>query len=234
MPDSFSRHSNLTATIVVTPTTPLTEAAADVGEFEQLMRDLASGSEDAAWKIAETYTPHILRVVRHSLPGKIRSKLDSQDFAQIVWASILLKRTSLKNVKSPDQLIDLLARVTQYKVIDAFRHYTTSQGRDLRRETPLEDLIRSQQAGASAQGDTGVLNRSVVDRGLVDRNPSPSQFAGMKEKWQMLIGTLSRRDRRILTLRIRGETYVDIANKLSIGRNTAKRVLDRIVAKLRS
>ena len=234
MQDSFLKRTNITATIVVTPSTTAAGVTAQVSEFEQLMDDLASGSEEAAWRITETYTPHILRVVRRMLPNAIRSKLDSQDFAQIVWVSLLLKRTYLRHVKSPEQLIALLAKVAQHKVIDVFRHFTVVQTRDIRRETPLEDLVSSQRTKASEHAGAGLIVRGVGERALMDRNLSPSQIAGAREKWQALIGALPPRDRAILKMRIQGKTYSDIADALSICSNTAKRVLDKIIEELRA
>jgi RNA polymerase sigma factor (sigma-70 family) len=220
----FSKPTNLTATIMISPTPGTMEATAHRAEFEQLMSELASGSEEAAWKIAELYTPHILRAVRSSLPSAIRPKLDSQDFAQIVWASVLLKRSYLSHVKSPEQLIGLLASVARHKVVDAYRHYTTYQARDLRRESPLEGHEHSERANAMIQ----------CDGGLLDRNLSPSQMAGVHEKWRHLIEQLSERDQKILKLRMRGETYAGIAQMLGIHSATAKRVLDRIIEQLRT
>jgi RNA polymerase sigma factor (sigma-70 family) len=202
----------------------MTEAMVHREEFEQLMADLALGSEDAAWRIAEVYTPHILRAVRAALPAAIRPKLDSQDFAQIVWASLLLKRTYLAHVKSPEQLIRLLAAVAQHKVIDAYRHYTAYQARDLSRESPIEGILHPQRANAATQ----------YDRGVLDRDLSPSQMAGVREKWQALSASLSPRDRDILRLRIKDHTYTEIAQALGISSSTVRRVLDRIIDQLQA
>ena len=224
--------TDLIVTLVVTSEESAQAKNSD-SEFERLMQDLATGSEDAAWIIAETYTPHILRAVRRALPDKMRSKLDSQDFAQIVWASLLLKRTYLKHVKSPDQLIDLLAKVAQYKVIDAFRRYVVCQARDLRRESPLDDYVGPQSAARPGRGGAGEVNREVADRGLTDRSMSPSQIVSTRERWQLLVASLSHRDREILNLRIAGQTYQQIASALSISGDTAKRVVDRIILQVR-
>jgi len=105
-------------------------------EFESLILQLANGSEEAAWRIADVYTPHILRVVRAALPSAVRRRMDSIDFAQIVWASILQRRSYLSTVKSPEHLIALLSTVARRKVTDAFRH-NTYQVRDVRRESKL-------------------------------------------------------------------------------------------------
>jgi RNA polymerase sigma factor (sigma-70 family) len=183
------------------------------------MADLAAGSEEAAWKIADTYTPHILRVVRSSLPTAIRPKLDSQDFAQIVWASLLLKRSYLSNVKSQEQLIALLASVARNKVVDAYRHYTSCKNRDLKRESPLEAHIRP----------SGVGPRATSDPAMIDRGPSPSQIVGAREKWRAVKDELSPRDLEVLKRRLTGETYAQIAEATGVSNATVRRVMSRVI-----
>jgi RNA polymerase sigma factor (sigma-70 family) len=192
--------------------------------FEQLMAEFAAGSEEAAWQIAETYTPHILRVVRASIPSAIRPKLDSQDFAQIVWASLLVKRSYLSNVKSPEQLIALLASVAQHKVIDAYRHYTSCKIRDLRRESPLEHHLRSSGEGPRAKSDPA----------MIDRGPSPSQIVGAREKWRAVKEELSPRDLEVLRRRLKGETYSQIADATGVSSATVRRVMSHVIELLQS
>lgn len=201
----------------------MTKDAAHKEDFKQLMEDLANGSEDAAWRIARDYTPHILRAVRAKLPRSIRSKVDSQDFAQIIWVSVLLKQSNLDRVRSPQELINLLVRVAHHKVVDAYRHYTDFQARDHRRESPIEKVGRSKQSGV----------QHTVDAGLFDRQMSPSQSAGVRERWQLLLQNLSPRDGAILRHRMNGETYTEIAGVVGAGVTTVREVLNRIVAQLR-
>lgn len=199
------------------------EAHAQFEQFEKLMAQLAAGSEDAAWEIAETYTPHILRAVRTKLPAAIRPKLDSQDFAQIVWASLLLKRSSLCHVKTPAQLVALLASLAHHKVIDVYRHYTTSRIRDFRRETPLGAIVDQ------AEQDS----REQANRVLFDRGPSPSHVAGVREKWNIVSGQLTARDREVLRMRVKGHTYVEIAEHMNISQTTVRRVLANAIEMLK-
>src|SRR4051812_21328124 len=119
-------------------------------EFDQLMADVATGSEEAIWRLAETYTPYIVRAVRASLPPILRSKLDSHDFAQTLWASLLLNHADLTRLKTPDQLVAYLARATRNKVVDKMRHFRTLK-HDVRREQPLGPLARNDVRHATSQ-----------------------------------------------------------------------------------
>jgi RNA polymerase sigma factor (sigma-70 family) len=192
-------------------------------EFEQLMADLASGSEDAAWRITELYTPHILRVVRASLPAIIRPKLDSQDFAQAVWASMLLKSEYLSHLETPEQLIALLAATARHKVIDAYRHYTLTQAYNVRTEQALEP----------AQPLSSGFRTTDRESGIASRDPTPSQTAMLREQWRLTIENCSPRDKEILAMRMRGETYDAISEKLGMSVATVRRVLDRVISDLR-
>ena len=98
------------------------------------MRGVREGSQDAGWKLVETYGPHILRVVRRSLSQDLRTKFDSIDFVQAVWASIFAEPTRLATFEQPEQLIAYLAAVARNKVVDEFRRRVQTQKFDVKRE----------------------------------------------------------------------------------------------------
>jgi RNA polymerase sigma factor (sigma-70 family) len=195
---------------------------ARVAEFEQLMANVSAGSEEAIWQLAETYTPYILRAVRASLPTKVRSKLDSQDLAQTLWASILLKRTDLTRMKTPEQLIAFLARSARNRVVDVTRRYMGAQKYDVRREQTLDNGHTHPQSGRSAASESA----------FTTRDPSPSQFASLRERWNQILLTCSPREREILQLRLQGATFDDISRKLDINQATARRAIQRLIDRL--
>src|SRR6476620_8936819 len=108
----------------------------ELAEFEQLMADVMAGSEEAVYTLAKDYSHHIAWIVRDSLPPQLRSKLDSQDIVQTLWASILLGRTDLTRLKSPNELIAYLARCAKNKLIDKTRHF-----RNQKRNVDLEERL---------------------------------------------------------------------------------------------
>jgi RNA polymerase sigma factor (sigma-70 family) len=193
-----------------------------VAEFEQLMANVSAGSEEAIWQLAETYTPYILRAVRASLPTKVRSKLDSQDLAQTLWASILLKRTDLTRMKTPEQLIAFLARSARNRVVDVTRRYMGAQKYDVHREQTLDE---GQPASPTAR-------YAAPERAFATRDPSPSQFASLRERWNQILLTCTPREREILQLRLQGATFDDISSKLNINQATARRAIQRLIDRL--
>jgi RNA polymerase sigma factor (sigma-70 family) len=195
---------------------------AHVAGFEELMADVSAGSEEAIWQLAETYTPYILRAVRSSLPTKVRRKFDSQDFAQTLWASILLNRTDLTRLKTPEQLIAFLAKAARNKVIDASRRYLRTQKYDVSREQGLtEPSFAQRNAPRRTPADT-----------LYTQDPTPSQFASVRERWTRIVAAASDRDRRILQMRFDGNSFDRISAKLEINQATARRAIQRLVEQL--
>jgi RNA polymerase sigma factor (sigma-70 family) len=184
-------------------------------KFDQLMAEVATGSDEAVWQLAETYTPYILRAVRHNLSPRLRQKLDSQDFAQTLWASLLLRPTELTRLKNPEQLIAYLVRATKNKVCEKARRYTT-QKCDMRRETSLDH-------------DPGPGGKTFRDRALYSKEPSPSIAASVRERWHQILSDASERDREIIRMRREGDTFETISRKLHIDERTARRAMHRLL-----
>ena len=69
-------------------------------EFRDAIDQICSGSEEAAWNFIETYGPHIQRVVRRRLHQSLRSKFDSVDFVQMVWASFFADPQRIAQIRN--------------------------------------------------------------------------------------------------------------------------------------
>jgi len=199
--------------------------------FQQLLAEMSRGSEEAAWELVETYTPHIMRSVRASLPRVIRPKVDSQDFVQAVWISMLLNRGELSQFRNPAQFIGYLASVARNKVVDSNRHYLNTEGYNVLTEVSMPELqkqvvINRIKAGVKKTGATDEQQLPASN------DPTPSHVAMARETWQRVVGQSCERDQQILALRIEGHTCDVIAEQLSIGERTVRRVIRRIVEEL--
>jgi RNA polymerase sigma factor (sigma-70 family) len=188
---------------------------AQIAEFDRLMAEVASGSEEAAWQLAETYTPHIIRAVRYSLSQKLRQKVDSLDFAQTLWASLLLRPSDLTRLKTPDQLIGYLVAATRKKVCEKARQFK-AQKCNIERE---ESLDRSPK----------IVSRTSHERALYAREPSPSAMVRVRDRWHHILEHASEQDREIIRLRHQGHTFMEIGSKLQICEQTARRAVRRLI-----
>jgi RNA polymerase sigma factor (sigma-70 family) len=184
-------------------------------EFTLLMTEVVAGSQEATMKLAEIYTPYIIRSVRRSFSPKLRQKLDSQDVAQTLWASLLLRRSELQRLRTPEELIAFLAQATKNKVADKVRNLRT-QKRNFEREESLEPHFRD-----------STKNR-FTNISLRSREPSPSTHASIRERWTRVIAQASERDRKIIELRMRDHTFEDIAEVLKIHEQTVRRAVQRL------
>ena len=185
-------------------------------DFRRLIDEMAQGSEEAAWNLTEIYTPHILRAVRALLPSRIRSKVDSRDFVQSVWASILLKRSRLDQFQRPEQFIGYVAAMARHKVIDMHRHFLTEK-KDINAEVAMP--VKEHMTSAA----------NVEKRLPMSKEPTPSQVAVARETWEQMVRRRPTRDQRIISMRIKGLTYVEIADRLTVSEKTVQRSLHRML-----
>ena len=82
-----------------------------LGELTRLLKPgglllLSVHGEAAAKELYDTYVAHVLRCVRNRMWHRLRSKFDSQDFVQQVWASFFVGETKLPDFQTPDDLIE--------------------------------------------------------------------------------------------------------------------------------
>jgi len=200
-------------------------------DFQQLLAEMSRGSEEAAWELVETYSPHIMRSVRASLPRTVRTKMDSQDFVQAVWISMLLNRGDLSEFSNPAQFIGYLAAVARNKVVDSNRHYLNTEGFNVRAEVSMPDLqlrVIRDKIDAGAQNNIAAADQLIP----ASKDPTPSHVAMVREAWQRVVGQSCERDQQIVALRVEGHTYDVIAERLLISERTIRRVLLRIAAEL--
>jgi RNA polymerase sigma-70 factor (ECF subfamily) len=179
--------------------------------FGQLMERLQDGSQDAAWELIEVYGPHVQRFVRRTLTQDLRSKFDSIDFAQIVWASFFRAPDRIRQMETPQQLMGYLAAMARNKVIDESRRRLDSRKHNVRLEVSVERMD-----AAAAQG-------------LRSHDPSPSSVAVARERWDRLVVNQPADVRRILELRFQGETYDEIARQMQLNERTVRRVIAKLI-----
>jgi RNA polymerase sigma factor (sigma-70 family) len=178
-------------------------------EFSELLNQVRDGSELAAWELVERYGDHILRAVRRRLSCEIRSKFDSADFVQAVWASFFACSHRIKQIASPEELSALLATIARNKVINELRKRLSSRKYDVRREIPIMGLDPTTKS-----------------------NATPSAIAIAKERWRALVDNQPSHFRRIISLRLAGDTQAEIAEKLQVSERTVRRVLVRLLSTL--
>jgi RNA polymerase sigma-70 factor (ECF subfamily) len=180
-------------------------------EFAELMERVHDGSQDAAWQLLEKYGPHVKRYVRRSLNQEMRSKFDSLDFVQVVWASFFREPDRFRRIESPTALLAYLASLARNKVVGETRRRMKSVKNNLKREIGFSEL------------------EEELDIRSPNPDPTPSAVAIARERWHQLMDNQPESVRRILELRFMGATFPEIAEQLNIHERTARKVIERLV-----
>jgi RNA polymerase sigma factor (sigma-70 family) len=178
-------------------------------EFRTLLERVREGSEDAAWDLIELYGPHILRVVRRKLNIRMRPKFDSADFVQAVWASFFTSRSQILKFNQPEELIAFLCAMARNKVITEMRRRMILEKYNVHREQPLDD---------------STLPAPYNPHG---HQPTPSQVAVARERWQRMVNGQPPRHKEVLRLRYLGDTYEEIAEKLGMHERTVRKIVEQ-------
>ena len=179
-------------------------------EFRAAIDGVRAGSPEAVWKLIAEYGPHIQRVVRRKLDRRMRSKFDSQDFVQMVWASVFRNPHEICSLEGPGDLIRYLAALGRRKVIVEYRRRIQNNTKyNVTREQSLDDSEMAEQPA-----DTEEL--------------TPSQMAIAREQWEEFLRKQPERDRSIVQMRIRGATFLEIGQQLGINERTARKVISRL------
>lgn len=181
-------------------------------EFAALLERFKDGDEAALPELMEKYGHHVFRAVRRKLNRAIRSKFDSQDFVQAVWATFFEHRKRLGEFPTSQELVAFLSRIASNKVADESRRRLCSQGRNVNREVSL--------------------NGSPGEPQLTAGTPSPSAVYIAKEQWNHLVDGESDRYRQVIELKRAGSNYLQIADKLGMSSKTVQRVLKRLSEKV--
>lgn len=179
-------------------------------ELEELLEQVRAGSEHAAWQFIELYGPHLRRIVREKLDAQLRSKFDSLDFVQMVWASFFSAPQNVKEFDEPDKLIAYLSTVARNKVIQEYRRRLHTQKYNVKRERSLEDTDPVETARSRNQA-------------------TPSQVAIARERWERILEGLPERNRLVAQMRIDGQTFAEIGRVLGIHERTARKIIDQLL-----
>jgi RNA polymerase sigma factor (sigma-70 family) len=148
------------------------------------------------------YEPYLRMVVRKKLPPRLRSKFDSVDIVQSVWAD-LLSGFREAGWRFPDEahLRAFLVKLTRHRFIDRFRRHRTA----IARECPLGAIPPAQEPRS--------------------RLPSPSELVQADELGQRMLALCPPAHREIIRLRLRGIPVAEIATRTGLHVGSVHRIL---------
>ncbi len=170
--------------------------------LSELLQKAWNDSDGSAQEVVERYGPYILRAVRRRLDKKLRSKFDSVDFVQAVWASFFAMPPDRLQFKRHQELVSFLMGLARNKVVDVVRQRLETQKYDVKRERRL-------------------MGSAALDDGeLASSGPTASQVAIAREEWQRAESPETPRDERIVNWLKRGQSLEAIAQEIGVSVKT--------------
>ncbi|MDX2036752.1 MAG: sigma-70 family RNA polymerase sigma factor [Isosphaeraceae bacterium] len=174
-----------------------------------LIDRLNEGDGSAAEQIFLAIEPSLRIVIRRGIGRRLRSKIDSGDVVQSVFADFLecVRRGGYRFDARP-QVRAFLQRIAWRRLSDQARKHRTS----LDRESSLDSLD-----AASTP---------------VDSQPRPSEEACGRELWERALAACSPKHREVLRLRREGLKIAEIAAAVGMHEGSVRRIVYDLARRL--
>jgi RNA polymerase sigma-70 factor (ECF subfamily) len=179
--------------------------------FQDLIRRVRAGDQDAAAELVRLYESAIRRAVRFRLyDARLRTQFDSMDICQSVLASFFVRAAAGQyDIDTPAQLVKLLTTMARNKLASAARR----------------ELVRNRADCQSAGRDEADERRSM--------EPDPCDQSSARELCREALKRLTAEERELVELRHRGYDWERIAREMNstpvVLRKRLSRALDRVL-----
>jgi RNA polymerase sigma-70 factor (ECF subfamily) len=177
--------------------------------LDDLLDKLGSGDDAAAEEVFRAYEPYLRVVVRRMLPTNLRSKFDSIDVVQSVWADVLRRfRQGGYRFDSAAQLRAFLVKATRNRFID-----------------------RARQNRAAVQHQQSLEATFAADN-LASHTDQPSELAQADDLWEQLMALCPPAHHRLLELKRQGCALAEIAQQTGLHESSVRRILYDLARRL--
>jgi RNA polymerase sigma factor (sigma-70 family) len=180
-----------------------------IDHLDELIERMNDGDTTAAERAFLAYEPYLRMAVRRQLTGPLRSKLDSMDIVQSVWADVLCGfRGAGWRFTDRFHLRAFLLRVVRNRLIDRRRqHHRALEHEQALGQIPSEELPHAHQ-------------------------PRPSEIAQGNELWKQMWDQCPPAHREILVLRRQGFLLAEIAARTGLHEGSIRRILYDLARRL--
>jgi RNA polymerase sigma-70 factor (ECF subfamily) len=174
-----------------------------------LLAQIRAGDFQAAEQVFVSYEPQLRLIVRRQLSRRLRTKFDSLDVVQSVWARVLHDfRANGCHIAGSEHLSNFLAQVTRNCLTDRLRHFRAA----LEREQSVDE---ARTVGATAS-----------------RQPRPSEIAQGNELWEIMLANCPPKYHELLRLKRQGLSLDAIAGQTGLHEGSVRRILRQLARKL--
>ncbi len=182
----------------------------------ELLEEWRQGNEQAAEEIFQRYVERLIALARSRLSAKLSRRLDPEDVVQSAYRSFFRQaRDDRYALRRSGDLWRLLAAITLNKLHGQIEYHTA-------------------QKRAVDQEENAPADRSLfsVRPDAVARGPSPSEALAVVEELEEVMRGLDAVHRRILELRLQGQSVEEIAEDVQRSERTVRRVLEKVKTEL--
>ncbi len=176
---------------------------------DELIERLNNGDRSAAERAFLAYEPYLRMAVRRRLSGPLRTKLDSVDIVQSVWADLLAGLGEARwQFADRSHFRAFLVKVACNRLIDRRRQYHLA----IEREKTLAEIAPHE------------LPRA--------REPRPSEIAQGNELWEQMLDQCNPTHREVLILKRQGLLLDEIAARTGFHEGSIRRILYDLARRL--
>ena len=171
------------------------------------------GDASAAEDLFRAYGPYLQMVVRRRMTPRLRSRFDSHDVVQSVWADTLLRARTCgpeRRFRDEPGLRAFLVRLTLNRFIDFYRRNRPSLAREVRLSTYDERALPA------------------------PRGDRPSEVAQADELWSRLLSICPTAHHELLRLKTLGAPLAEIAARTGFHESSVRRILYDLADRLDS
>jgi RNA polymerase sigma-70 factor (ECF subfamily) len=191
-------------------------------DLDLLIHQARAGDREALGKLLDRFRSYLRLLARHQLKQRLREKLDASDLIQETFLEAQRDFGQFRGV-SEAELAAWLRQILAHNLANQIERFYGAKRRDVRLERDLSlRLARSSVA---------------LERGLVARQLTPSQWAARRDQAVLLASILERLPptyRQVLELRhIDSLTFPQIAQQMSRTEDSVKNLWARALARLR-
>ncbi|MFL5328732.1 MAG: RNA polymerase sigma factor [Gemmataceae bacterium] len=177
--------------------------------FQHMIIRLRGGDDAAAGEVVARFSRRLAGLAHGRMSAQLRQKIDAEDVLQSVFKSFFIRHADGQFEPTGwDSLWTLLSVIAVRKCCKHHKFFHAER-RAIDRETQAHD-------------------QSSLVWEPFDREPTPDEAAAVADTVEQLMRGLDDRGRQILSLRLQGGQFEEIAGEVGCAERTVRRVLDRV------
>jgi RNA polymerase sigma factor (sigma-70 family) len=186
----------------------MTDRAANPDTVELFAR-YRQGDQQAATALFERYLLRLTALARARLAAKLSARVDPEDVIQSAYRSFFIgAREGRFSIEQSGDLWRLLVTITLRKLYRQAARYTAD----------VRDIGRERRISPDAEWTEQVIAR----------DPTPDEVVAVADELESLLSSLPAASRRIVELRMQGESLEEIARVVNRSERTVRRALKEI------